>query len=523
MQLEGVLAIPEDLQARYRAEGLWGADLLRHGLEAQARRAPQRPAVRDAGSTWSYARLEDAVARGVRFLQDRSIGPGTAVLVVAPLQAEAVVAYEAVIRTGALALLLDRRCGRVDVENALAAAPVALVLRPPELADSLGLREAGVPLASFDDLVGSARRTDGWPEPDPAAPAAVVFTSGTTSRPKGVVHSLDTVRAGARNMAEALELTEDDAAFLSTPLASITGLVQMHLTLDRGACLVLEDRFAPAGALARLSTYGVTVLGGAPVIVEELFKEALAQDLRELPLRAISLGGAMIPRSALELGLNRYGITPVRVYGSSEVPVATTTLPSDTGEARLTGDGACARGTEIQIAGEADTGEIWVRGPMRMLGYLASEDNVDAFAEGGWYRTGDLGRFEGGRLTVTGRLKEIVSRKGLKISLGEIDEIAADLPGVEEVAAFGVPDPVTGERLALAVRPVPGHEVTFESVVGWLLDAGLAKWKLPEQVVVWDEPLPRTPSGKVQRRHVEAAASQREALLAPRLRPGAGS
>ena len=256
----------------------------------------------------------------------------------------------------------------------------------------------------------------GWEERDPSLPAAIVFTSGTTSRPKAVVHSLDTLRSGARNMADIVEMTDRDVAFLSTPLASITGLVQTHLTTERGAGLLLEDRFEAASSLARLRAEGATVLGGAPVIIEELFKQAQAEDLHDLPLRTMALGGAMIPREILELAVERYGIRPVRVYGSSEVPVSTGTLPTDEGEGRIADDGACARGTEVRILGD-QPGELLLRGPMRMLGYLDEGDNAEAFTDGGWYRTGDLGRFEGGRLTVTGRLKEIVSRKGLKISL----------------------------------------------------------------------------------------------------------
>jgi acyl-CoA synthetase (AMP-forming)/AMP-acid ligase II len=344
-----------------------------------------------------------------------------------------------------------------------------------------------------------------------------VFTSGTTSRPKGVVHSLDTLRAGARNMAEAVQMTADDVAFLSTPLASITGLVQTHLTTERGAGLLLEDRFEPAGSLARLRAGGATILGGAPVIIEELFKQAAAEDLADLPLRCMALGGAMIPRETLELAIDRYGIQPVRVYGSSEVPVSTATLPSDEGETRLGDDGACARGTEVRILGE-QPGELLLRGPMRMLGYLDEGDNAESFLDGGWYRTGDLGRFADGRLTVTGRLKEIVSRKGLKISLTEIDDVARRLPGAAEVAAYGVPDAETGERLALAVVSRDAGAVDFDGVVGWLLDAGLAKWKLPEQVVIWDQPLPRTESGKVQRRLLAEDGGTRRTFLASRLR-----
>ncbi|MFC7886310.1 AMP-binding protein [Streptomyces sp. NPDC057376] len=516
MKLVGVEPVPSTVQARYVTEGWWSDAPLRDGLEAQADRGPDRVAVSDATSRWTYGRMHDAVARAVACLRQR-VPPGTAVLVIAPLIAPAVVAYHAIIRTGALAVMLDRRCGRSDVEHALAAAPTGLIVTTPELAERLDLAGLGVDVVDFDSLVHWHEGCSDWDEPDPSGPAAVVFTSGTTSRPKAVVHSLRTLRAGARNMADALGLTADDAAFLSTPLATITGLVQIHLTLDRGAGLVLEDRFDPAAALDRLRKNAVTVIGGAPVIMEELFKEALSQDLAELPLRAVSLGGAPIPRSMLELGMTRYGITPVRVYGSSEVPVATTTMPGDEGESRVVDDGACAGGTEVRILG-GGTGEILVRGPMRCLGYGEAEDNRHCFLEGGWYRTGDLGRFENGRLTVTGRLKEIVSRKGLKISLTEIDEVARDLPHAEEVAAYGVPDPDTGERLALAVFSSAPEALSFDSVVDRLLASGLAKWKLPEQIVVWDRPLPRTETGKIQRRLVADDPGPHRTLLAPRLR-----
>jgi len=159
---------------------------------------------------------------------------------------------------------------------------------------------------------------------------------------------------------------------------------------------------------------------------------------------------------------------------------------------------------------------------MRFLGYGDAEDNRDTFLDGGWYRTGDLGRFEDGRLTITGRLKETVSRKGLKISLTEIDAAAHDLPHAEEVAAFGVPDPETGERLAIAVRAADPDVIDFDAVVRWLLDSGLAKWKLPEQIDVWDRPLPRTATGKIQRRLVAGSVEPNRTLLAPRLREGAG-
>jgi acyl-CoA synthetase (AMP-forming)/AMP-acid ligase II len=517
VQITGVEPIPDDVRRSYLADGLWGGVALRDGLEAAAARTPDRVAVSDGTTTWSYAQLSEAVQRAVGCLRGHGVEPGTPVLVIAPLVAPAVAVYHAVLRCGGVAVMVDRRSGAADVRNAVDAAGVQVVVTTGELASSLGVAELDVPTVTFDHVLECTTPAVPWSEPDPARPAAIVFTSGTTSRPKAVVHSLDTLRAGARNMAEAMEVTATDVAFLSTPLASITGLVQTHLTTERGAGLLLEDRFEPAGSLARLRAGGATILGGAPVIIQELFKQAATEDLTDLPLRCMALGGAMIPRETLELAIDRYGIRPVRVYGSSEVPVSTATLPSDQGEARLAGDGACARGTEVRILGD-QPGELLLRGPMRMLGYLDEGDNAEAFTDGGWYRTGDLGRFEDGRLTVTGRLKEIVSRKGLKISLTEIDDVARRLPGAEEVAAYGVPDAETGERLALAVVFRDVDAVTFDAVVGWLLDRGLAKWKLPEEVAVWDRPLPRTESGKVQRRLLDGADGVRRTLLAPRLR-----
>ncbi len=517
MQIAGVEPIPAEVRQRYVDEGLWGGQGLRDGLEAAASRDPQRVAVGDGTTTWTYAELVAVVERAVGCLRGHGCGPGTAVLVIAPLSAPAVAVYHAVLRCGGIAVMVDRRSGRADVVNAVEATGAELVVATPDSAQRLGVGELDVPTISFEHILECTTPSTGWEERDPALPAAIVFTSGTTSRPKGVVHSLDTLRAGARNLADIVELTERDTAFLSTPLASITGLVQTHLTTDRGAGLLLEDRFDAPASLARVRAEGVTVLGGAPVIIEELFKQAEAEGLQELPLRTMALGGAMIPRDVLELAVDRYGIRPVRAYGSSEVPVSTGTLPSDEGEGRIADDGACARGTEVRILGE-QPGELLLRGPMRMLGYLDEGDNAEAFTAGGWYRTGDLGRFEDGRLTVTGRLKEIVSRKGLKISLTEIDDVARRLPGAEEVAAFGVPDDETGERLALAVVARDPDAVTFEGVTGWLLDAGLAKWKLPEQVVVWDGPLPRTESGKVQRRMLADGTTGRRMHLAARLR-----
>ena len=187
-----------------------------------------------------------------------------------------------------------------------------------------------------------------------------------------------------------------------------------------------------------------------------------------------------------------------RVYGSSEAPGATGSLPYEDKDTRLADDGRLTPGLEVQVGFAANPLEGMLRGPGVFLGYIHDDDNEAAF-EGEWYRTGDLIESSSGRLTVIGRLKEIVNRNGLKVSLTEVETALTGFSDLVEYATFGLPDSSTGERLAVAVVPKPSADVTLERIVEHLKSAGLATRKLPEQVVLWDGPLPRTASGKVVR------------------------
>ena len=527
MDLSHAEPVPAQLREHYVAQGYWNAFALRDGVESVAAATPDRAAVIEGRTVWTYRALEERVAGAVGFLRARGAAPGTAVVVVAPITVAGVVAFLALLRTGAVAMMLDRRCGRADVELAAEHDDVRLVLCAADFAARADLARTGRPVADLDALLAATEADRGWAEPGAEEPAAVLFTSGSTSRPKGAVHSLNTLRAGGFNWGHPLAAGPDDITYVASPLASITGLIQTLRMLECGGALQLDDRFAPAASLDRLCAHGASLIGSPPIVVEELIRQAVAQDRAGLPVRAIALGGAMIPRPLLQLALGRYAIRPVRMYGSSEVPSATATALSDEGEARLRDEGVAAPGTELRVDGDGP-GELLVRGPMRFLGYLDAEHNADAFASGGWYRTGDLARYAGGRLTITGRIKEMVARKGLKISPMEVDDHAGRLPGVAEVAAYGVPDEQTGERLVLAVRfesdgPAGGAagddpQTSFGRLIGGLRAAGLATWKLPEQIVFWTQPMPRTATGKVARRLVAEDRTERPIALAPRLR-----
>jgi acyl-CoA synthetase (AMP-forming)/AMP-acid ligase II len=336
----------------------------------------------------------------------------------------------------------------------------------------------------------------------------VLFTSGTTSTPKAVIHTMNSLRCGAANMIAALDIGPDDAFFLSSPLASITGVLQLESALTARAKLILEDKFSPERSLQRVCEHDATVMGGAPFLAEAIFDEAARQDL-PLPLRCIAVGGSMVPRTVLDKAAT-FGIEAVRVYGSSEVPFSTATTPHAKDTPR--DDGVPMPGVEVGLQGPDD--ELVVRGPHQFHGYLEPAHNIDAFRDG-WVRTGDQADVDDGRVRIKGRLKEVVVRKGMKISLTEIDSAAV---GLGECAGFGIPDDTTGERLALAVRDGTVRNLSYPSVVEHLTLAGLAKWKLPEQIVLWDGPLPRTASGKINRRELSDESHHLRSLYAPRLR-----
>jgi acyl-CoA synthetase (AMP-forming)/AMP-acid ligase II len=517
-QMAVVLTVPTpaDLAASYRAGGFWDDSGLRAGLETIAEADPRRLAIADHSESVSYEQLRVRVERTVAALRGRGIAPGDAVLLVAPNSVPAAVAFAALLRCSAVIVALDRRCGAADVAHAISATNARLAVVPEGLTTSLRLAEHAIDVVGLDDVQsGTATDTD-WAEPDKSVTRIVLFTSGTTSRPKGVVHSLHSFGAGVRNLATAFGWGEGDAPFLSSPLASITGLSQLHMAVG-GNHIVLDDDFEPTRSVALLERYRATVLGGAPVLLEMLFSEYARQGKGSSSLSVVALGGTMIPRAVLEVAVSQFNIKPVRVYGSSEVPTHAATRLDEPIELGMADEGIPLNGGEMAVGSGANQSELMVRGPNMFQGYLDEAHNVDAF-ERGWFRTGDLAEISDGRLAIRGRIKEVVARKGMKISLAEIDAAVTGLPEAIEWASFGAPDTETGERLVLAIRTVDPESVDYDIVTKFLLGKGVARGKLPEQVDVWREPLPRTPSGKIQRNRLPSPGGDVRTTVAPRLR-----
>jgi acyl-CoA synthetase (AMP-forming)/AMP-acid ligase II len=484
----------------YRAEGWWDGRGLADGIEAAALCRPDGLAISDNNRDLTYSQLARAVDAGVATLAAHGVGTGTGVILVAGNTVASVVAYHSIVRIGATAVVLDRRCGPSDISFAaeLLDSGAAVIVPEKERERLLGGPEtAAIQIEAFGDLAPPGTES-GWNEPSRDSAAVVLFTSGTTGRPKAVVHSLNTLTAGAANMARITAAGDHSVLFLVSPLTSIAGIMQMHLAADCHGAIVLEDRFDPEQTLDRINAARATILGGAPVIAERLLRAASQRRSPYIALRTLALGGAMLPRPLLEKATVEFGIEIARVYGSSEAPNFSGSLPEDDPVQRLSDDGALMPGSELRTRLRDGQPEGMLKGPGLFLGYADTRDNAESF-EGSWFRSGDLVEVNGARLTVVGRLKDVVNRNGLKISLSEIDDALAGLPGVREQACFAMPDPETGERLAVAVVAEEGVKVTLDRVVAYLLALGTARRKLPEELVLWDGPLPRTESGKVIR------------------------
>ncbi|MBJ7337205.1 class I adenylate-forming enzyme family protein [Mycolicibacterium sp.] len=494
---------------RYRQAGHWlpPRTAAEHVLDLST--GGSRTAVVDDASAWTYAQLAAAVDNVRGLLAQSDVTADDAVLIVAPLRNAAVAAYLGALYHGCVAVLLDRRTGTADVANAVASAQPRVALAFDDDSRRLGLPRHSRVLS----LDGVVAQPSGLSAPDsavdPDATATVVFTSGTTSAPKGVVHTINSLRCGAANMVEALQIGADDAFFLSSPLASITGVLQLHSAITVYAKVILEENFSAASALDRVRDHGATVIGGAPVIAETVFAEAERRN-ESLDLRCIAVGGSMIPQAVLASAA-RFGVRAVRVYGSSEAPFSTATALE--GADSAADDGVPMAGVEIAIRDAGDTDELVVRGPHQFHGYLDASQNADAFADD-WVRTGDQADIESGRMRIKGRLKEVVVRKGMKISMAEIDGAAS---GLGDCVAFGMADEETGERLVLAIRAPATAEVGYADVVAHLMGVGLAKWKLPEQIVVWDGAYPRTASGKIIRQRLVDTSRHMRTFYAPRI------
>jgi cyclohexanecarboxylate-CoA ligase len=332
----------------------------------------------------------------------------------------------------------------------------------------------------------------------------VYYTSGTTSEPKGVQHTDQTLMAGGRGLAAALDMSPEDIGSIAFPYSHIAGPDYMLMMLAAGFGAVLLEAFVPSEAVIVFRELGVTMCGGSTAFYQMyLAEQRKAPGVPLIPsLRVMSGGGAAKPPEIFYDVQREMGVRVVHGYGMTEVPMMAMGSPYDTDEQLAVTDGKPVVGAQIRIVREDgavaepdEEGEVRLRGPVVCVGYTDPSANAAAFDDEGWFRTGDLGVLRhDGHLRLTGRLKDVIIRKGENISARELEEVLFSHPKVAEVAVIGLPDRDRGELVCAVVELASPEEVlTFEEMTGWCRDAGLMMQKIPERLEIVDR-LPRNES-----------------------------
>jgi cyclohexanecarboxylate-CoA ligase len=370
----------------------------------------------------------------------------------------------------------------------------------------LTVRGPGGPAGHPDDPPGPAgqSRVAGQPELRGGLDEVcmLMFTSGTTGRPKGVLHSHRTLLADAQSIAD-LYAMDRDRVYMPSPVGHVTGLIYgvlMPLLMD-GLCVLQAEWDAKAG-VDLVERHGCTVCVGATPFLRGLADQYQQRGKRSA-LRAFICGGADVPPSLVRAAEVALDATVARAYGLTEMPTATCGGPDDPEAIRADTDGRLTGSSQARLAAAPDpdgVGELEVRGPELCLGYLDPADTAASFTADGWFRTGDLARLgPGGTVTIVGRAKDIIVRGGENISVKEVEDYLAAHPGIADVAIVAVPDPLLGEKACAFVVPAAaGQPPSLQDIADYLTARGIARHKLPEHVLV-AETLPRTLSGKIQK------------------------
>jgi acyl-CoA synthetase (AMP-forming)/AMP-acid ligase II len=345
-------------------------------------------------------------------------------------------------------------------------------------------------------------------EPAPADdPCLVLYTSGTTAAPKGAVHSSATLLQEVRSMQREWALTWRDVMFMASPVTHITGLLQGLLVPTAvGASSVLVDRWDPEESIDRIEAEGATYMAGATPFLQGVVEQYGRRGVARPALRQFTCGGSAVPPHLVEEA-DALGIAAHRAWGMTEFPTTTLAGENDPLERRAHTDGHRAEAVEVEAVDEdrrplptGAEGELRVRGPERMLGYVDAALSAEVVDDAGWFYTSDLGAVDdAGYVTITGRRKDIINRGGEKFSAREIEDLLARHPEVAEVAVVGVPGGRLGERVCAAIVARDRHATADPGELRSFLEAQrIARQKIPEDFLVVDE-LPRTPAGKVQK------------------------
>jgi cyclohexanecarboxylate-CoA ligase len=522
------------------AAGFWRNEGLELYLDRWARERPTKTALVDAERRYTWEELARAVDRVAHGLQAHGVERGSVVSCQLPNWNETVLIFLAALRLGAVLnpipptyrahevrFMLELLGSQVAVVPAtfrgFGHADMLAALRPqlPRLQHVFVARGQGpegtTPLAALTDRAWEARAGRGaLAGTDPNTVHHVVFTSGTTGEPKGVMHTQNTMQSTIYRLIERLEFSSADVVLMASTLGHQTGYLYGYcLTMLLGATAVWLDVWSAEAGARLIEAEGVTFTMGATPFLRDLTYTDARHDMRSL--RLFISAGAPIPRPLVRDARARLGCAISAGWGMTENGLATCNGLRDPEEKVVGSDGAPLPGMELRVV-DGDgapvppgvEGDLLVRGAAQFVGYFRRPQfTADAHTADGWFRTGDRGTLDpDGYLAITGRSKDLIIRGGENIPVVEVENLLYTHPKIAGVAIVAIPDPRLGERACAVVIPRAGEALTLGEIVAFLERHQLARQKLPERLELVSE-FPMTPSAKIQKYRLRELVNER--------------
>jgi acyl-CoA synthetase (AMP-forming)/AMP-acid ligase II len=517
------------LQDSY-ASGYWRNDSIFSLVRQHCDTTPDRIAVRDRWNSLSYRELFERAESVAQEFADAGLKQGDRVTVWLSSRIETAIVLVACSRSGFVccpSLHRDHTTGDVlELMNRMRAA--AFVGEQGYGADAarhdIFTRLAEVPTLKVHYRLAKGDSVDGDPFPkrmlkvstsatvEPNRVVYLAFTSGTTGRPKGVMHSDNTLLANARAMIEDWRFDATTVIYTMSPLSHNLGLGSLIMALAAGGELVVHDLPRGASTLDRIIEVNATFIVGVPTHAMDLLGEMKARNLQAPgAVKGFRISGASAPRDVIS-ELLACGVFPQSGFGMTEAGSHHYTRIGDDTDVIVNTSGRACDSYEVRIFSQDDPnvevsvgeiGQIGGRGASLMLGYFDDQEANDvSFNREGWFLTGDLGRLdENGYLTITGRKKDLIIRGGHNIYPANIENLAMQHPAVARAAALPVPDRRLGERVCLAMTVRAGQTVTADEVLDHLDRSGLSRYDMPEYYIMLND-IPLTASGKILKREI---------------------
>lgn len=473
---------------------------------------PNRTYVKDGAMCMSIKDVAHRAASFQRWLRDYGVEKGDVVTLQLPNWWETIVAMHAVWGLGAIVNPVSHINRGKDLETIFDLSRPKVIVAPAfyrdvdypsMIAHALAVVDHKSVVLSLRDLAHPVEILNSNAEFEVVPSnqddvSMLMYTSGTTGRPKGVLHSHRTLLYESKSIADIFGL-QGDSIFMPSPLAHITGLLYgVLMPVQIGGSVVLMDRWDPAVAVQLIEENQCTTTVSATPFLRGL-ADQYAKGNGQSPLRTYICGGADIPANLVAHAKETMGVSVARTYGSTEMPTLCVVRPEDGGEIRLITEGRVIGQARARLApGSSDLGQLEVHGPELFVGYLNAAENDAAFTIDGWFKTGDLARITAtGEVVIVGRLKDVVVRGGENISTKEIEDLLLSHESIIDIAIVGVPDDLMGER-ACAIVVSQNPELTLADLATHLGMSEIAKQKYPELLLLLSE-LPRTVSGKIQK------------------------